>query len=715
MTTSNPATESNTFHTLPPIPSEMFGKTPPLKINDAWSFLSKDSRNLEAVQFLEPQDENDLLLLEKRVTQTSFNLTCRIPNESLIAGSTIEINFNYSHDRGAIVEYISVIHIKPNGQGASLEKLVNTARNMSRTRVAGRCVLRIPPSVEGRFIVVIRFKNTEGRLTLHNIRIKGLTGEFLPLAPPPETISYEDPDIATSESNRAFAFDLDQILRSDDISYLNGVFNQLYIERDCTRLQQVIRTIEASGDPALKSSTVAAYALLNYARCMLDLNAAETAYHAMSELLNSEQLVQHLLDHDCRRAMKILARSCARSGRIAEAETIYFDIITQHPLDWEPYYQLGIISSNRNSQESLAYLTIAEAKSTNLPASATVFIAETHLTAGSIKDASQRIATLLKENPDYFESYLAYSNIFLECGLRVLRDNFVGKFFEASTKSKIPLRFSGDHPHGLVFPQAAPPRTEASEGPLVTVIMTSFNSSATLEHAISSVLQQTHRNLRLVVVDDASTDHSPDIIRKFASQDPRVVGLFNTVNAGTYCSKNHAIREFESDFYTFHDSDDWMHPCRLAAHLEEAKNDGVALTTSQWIRVSRDGKVVVRRFGGYVHENPASIFVHASVFQRVGFFDSVRTGADSEFCWRVRRVYGHGAVRQLQASLAIGLQHDASLTTSGPAAFDEHRFSPLRLKYWESWVKWHQEMMTDRLHELHIPFPLLERPFPAAD
>ncbi len=228
----------------------------------------------------------------------------------------------------------------------------------------------------------------------------------------------------------------------------------------------------------------------------------------------------------------------------------------------------------------------------------------------------------------------------------------------------------------------------SSSSPLITVIMTAFNSSMTLQLAVESVLAQTVSNIELFIVDDVSSDGTRELIQRLGQLDQRIKWIFNDRNIGTYPSKNKAIRRAAGRFITFHDSDDWMHPQRLEQHLAAMKSN-VLCSTSNWIRMDAVGRTIVRRNGPYTHLNPASTFFRKEVFERLGFFDDVRTGADSEILTRIRHHHGHSAVVGLPQVLAIGLHHEASLTQSGVTAFDEHRYSPVRLAYTEAWVNWH--------------------------
>ena len=120
------------------------------------------------------------------------------------------------------------------------------------------------------------------------------------------------------------------------------------------------------------------------------------------------------------------------------------------------------------------------------------------------------------------------------------------------------------------------------------------------------------------------------------------------------------------------------------------------------------------RDGGYLHRNPSSTFVRREAIERTGFFDTVRTGADSEFVWRMQRRFGRGSVVAIRKPLAIGLIRPDSLTQSRSTGYDGNHFSPTRLAYSEAWIGWHQAvLLAGGAQPLFMPFPAPERPFPA--
>jgi tetratricopeptide (TPR) repeat protein len=252
----------------------------------------------------------------------------------------------------------------------------------------------------------------------------------------------------------------------------------------------------------------------------------------------------------------------------------------------------------------------------------------------------------------------------------------------------------------------------APDGPLVSVLMTTFNSAATVAQAVQSILDQTHRNLELLVVDDGSTDETVAILGGLAARDRRIRILLNARNSGTYVSKNRALAEASGEFFTCQDSDDWSHPQRIAGHLEAMSGHRqLVATRSRWFRMS-GGMIEMRRWRNcFAHASPTSTFCRMQVREEIGYFDSVRTGADSEHWFRIRSRYGPSAALSMSATLSIGSQRADSLTRSGAAAMSEENYSPVRELYCEAWVEW-QRAQAESL-DLHLPAFQKQRRFPA--
>lgn len=98
--------------------------------------------------------------------------------------------------------------------------------------------------------------------------------------------------------------------------------------------------------------------------------------------------------------------------------------------------------------------------------------------------------------------------------------------------------------------------------PLVTVIIPSFNHADYIDQAIASVRAQTYDNWELIVVDDGSSDDTPEILQKFESQ-PRIAVIRNPVNRGQSAVLNQALAASTGEFVCFLPSDDWYLPDKL--------------------------------------------------------------------------------------------------------------------------------------------------------
>jgi glycosyltransferase involved in cell wall biosynthesis len=249
---------------------------------------------------------------------------------------------------------------------------------------------------------------------------------------------------------------------------------------------------------------------------------------------------------------------------------------------------------------------------------------------------------------------------------------------------------------------------ERCSGPLVSVLMTAWNCADTIDYAAKSVLTQSYDDLELIIIDDASTDATAEKVRKLAARDRRVKPVFLSANGGTYVAKNQGLLAAQGEFVTSQDSDDWAHPAKIAtlvAALQESP-DLVGAAVSH-LRCNRAKGIQAR---GYVRPDASSLmFRRAPVLERIGFYDSARAGADSEFAYRIERAFGRAAINQLPHLLSLVLWSETSLSGGGEFVIDDDAgvFSPSRNAYRRSFCEW-QESTAD----LRIDFPLARRPFP---
>ena len=231
----------------------------------------------------------------------------------------------------------------------------------------------------------------------------------------------------------------------------------------------------------------------------------------------------------------------------------------------------------------------------------------------------------------------------------------------------------------------------------VSVIMPAFNARATIEQAARSILAQSWRNLELIIVDDCSTDGTAAAAERLAAEDARVRVLRNPANVGPYVSKNRALLVATGRYVTGHDADDIAIPTRIADQMQPIRdNTACVATIGSMIRLDRDGafsyptKVGSYSYDGISRRAMISLLIDRQVLLgQLGFWDSVRFGADSEMLARATAVLG-SRLREVRKVLMLCLNVEGSLTNNachGISAWDG--VSPIRKAYRDAWAAWH--------------------------
>ncbi|MEL6767325.1 MAG: glycosyltransferase [Pseudomonadota bacterium] len=271
---------------------------------------------------------------------------------------------------------------------------------------------------------------------------------------------------------------------------------------------------------------------------------------------------------------------------------------------------------------------------------------------------------------------------------------------------------------------AALPRAQSPAGGAlserVSVIMTSFNSATYLDEAIRSVLSQSYRNIDLVVVDDASTDDSHAVALAFAARDARVRAIRLGRNVGTYCAKNIGLLVSGGAYFATHDSDDRSHPDWLAVlrGLLET-TPGAVVATCAYTRVDGAGDLLTNRGAEIRPALMAPVCRRAPLLDRIGFFDSVRVGADAEYQKRIDAAFGRKCRAHVDLPLYAALVRDGQLTQligvksqTDAVLGDTMLTHPDRYRYGRAMAVWHRRIAAGTAQP-YLAFPPAERPFDA--
>lgn len=105
----------------------------------------------------------------------------------------------------------------------------------------------------------------------------------------------------------------------------------------------------------------------------------------------------------------------------------------------------------------------------------------------------------------------------------------------------------------------------------VSIIIPVYNVETYLERSINSILAQTYANIEILLIDDGSTDRSPQICDEYAAKDNRIV-VIHKKNGGQGDARNHGLDICKGDYISFVDSDDWIEPAYIDELLKTALN-----------------------------------------------------------------------------------------------------------------------------------------------
>lgn len=110
---------------------------------------------------------------------------------------------------------------------------------------------------------------------------------------------------------------------------------------------------------------------------------------------------------------------------------------------------------------------------------------------------------------------------------------------------------------------------------LVSIILPVFNCEAYVSKAIESILNQSYQNFELIILNDASTDHSDRVIKTYS--DSRINYISFEKNTQKIGAVNHALTLVKGEFIAFQDADDWSDKKRIEKQVEQFMSDNILI------------------------------------------------------------------------------------------------------------------------------------------
>jgi glycosyltransferase involved in cell wall biosynthesis len=193
--------------------------------------------------------------------------------------------------------------------------------------------------------------------------------------------------------------------------------------------------------------------------------------------------------------------------------------------------------------------------------------------------------------------------------------------------------------------------TFINSNPLVSVIIPAYNAEAFIRFTLDSVLAQTYQNFEVIVVDDGSSDRTPEIVESYAQRDPRI-RLLRQKNSGVAAARNLAIQASKGVYVSPIDADDIWYPQKLEkqVHCIENADQSVGLVYAWSVYINEDGEII----GRYIADQGYT-FAEGDVFNILlyfNFLDNASTALFRRSC--IDRVGGYNC--NLKAQNAQGCE-----------------------------------------------------------
>ncbi len=211
--------------------------------------------------------------------------------------------------------------------------------------------------------------------------------------------------------------------------------------------------------------------------------------------------------------------------------------------------------------------------------------------------------------------------------------------------------------------------------PQVDVLIPAYNAQATLREAVESIQRQTFDDIRIVIVDDGSTDGTADILAEMAADDRRIAVL-TKANGGIVDALNDGLAICNAEFVARHDADDLAYPERLAVQIGYLRDHPEVAAVGAAVR-HIDG--AGRRTGSIANLRPPDeadcraiparepyiihpfLTIRRSALMAVGGYRYASHAEDSDLYWRLTE---HHRMVNLPDLLGEYRIHDESISGS---------------------------------------------------
>ncbi|QHI37443.1 Putative teichuronic acid biosynthesis glycosyltransferase TuaG [Kordia antarctica] len=162
--------------------------------------------------------------------------------------------------------------------------------------------------------------------------------------------------------------------------------------------------------------------------------------------------------------------------------------------------------------------------------------------------------------------------------------------------------------------------------PLVSVITPTYNSEVFISETIDSIRAQTYTNWELILVDDASSDTTVEILQHYSTLDKRITFYVLDTNSGAAIARNTAIEKASGSFIAFLDADDLWKPEKLSKQISFMQTKDIAVSFSSYELMNEKGTSLGKMIKALPTVNYAKMLKSNYVGNLTGMYNAEKLG-----------------------------------------------------------------------------------------
>ena len=208
--------------------------------------------------------------------------------------------------------------------------------------------------------------------------------------------------------------------------------------------------------------------------------------------------------------------------------------------------------------------------------------------------------------------------------------------------------------------------------PLFSILIANYNNGKYLSKALESAINQTYKNIEIIIVDDCSTDQSIGIISNYKKHQPNIILIQNDKNYGCGYTKNKCVSNSQGVICGFLDSDDYLELNAVKIMVQEhLKSEEISLVYSNFLITNNKESVTYKHIYSEIEESQFLIYGlgvnHFTTFKRdkylltEGINPKIKRAVDRDLVLKLEEV---GKVKRIKDYLYIYRINENSISNN---------------------------------------------------